>query len=155
MLVNWPKKGAKSVWSWCQFLSSQPANTRMFIPHPTPPHPLGKVCPTTLCKYCHRPFYRRCGSETPQGGGPYCWKILISPYIRCIYRSHAAVEAMQSPLGSSRDQKGMKIGPFLGDFGPFLGRSAVILGSLGGSFWHRFGVIFSPIWCVRSFGRPF
>ena len=31
------QKGAKSVWSWCQFLSSQPANTRMFIPHPTPP----------------------------------------------------------------------------------------------------------------------
>ena len=38
------------------------------------------------------------------------------------------------------DQNGTKIGPFWGNFGPFLGRPGVILGSLR-DHWHRFGII--------------
>ena len=49
------------------------------------------------------------------------------------------------------DHFGTKIGPKYGDFGPFLGRSRVILGSLRdhfgivlASFWGRFGVVLTP-----------
>ena len=44
-----------------------------------------------------------------------------------------------------------KMGLFLGDFGPFLGRSVVILGSLTiilASFWHHFGVGFGVVFGV-------
>ena len=60
------------------------------------------------------------------------------------------------------------MGCFWGDFGPFLGRFVVILGSLWDqfgivlascwgvfvSFSHRFGNVLGPFWCVfESFGR--
>ena len=38
---------------------------------------------------------------------------------------------------------GTKIGSFLGDFGPFLGRSRAIFGSL----WDHFGIILGTFWC--------
>ena len=60
--------------------------------------------------------------------------------------------AIFDPIGGSIspfwDQNRNKMGSFWGDFGPFLGRSRVILGSLRdhfgivwASFWGRFGVV--------------
>ena len=65
-------------------------------------------------------------------------------------------------LWSCRDRNGTKIGPFWGDFGPFFGRSGVILGSLRDHFgivlascWARFGLVLTPFWAALDHFGPF
>ena len=60
-------------------------------------------------------------------------------------RFWAVFDPVRGYIGPYRAISGTKIGSFLGDFGPFLGRPVVLLCHLGiilASFWHHFGAPF-------------